>query len=453
VFEYTFDDCYYFMNNLMSLKASKCPFIKRFITDPVLFLQAVCLRACDTERFDPEVSNEFVLLMHAEHPDFGDSPNVVEMSCDGDVEAGEAESSSDPKLVSKKTTFGNNIIKCACCVPLRLRHTLLEVLPKFSQKLFSNVDVGSVLCQPCDLAAVFGEQYLIFFGSVFYLDVMRAREHLKGSVPDFKEYVRACARISFEFDSNQGSICLEVPWQDMVLAARASDFLPPEAQPRLSDWMNMLASVANERDVQQELAALLTVDVLLYREKWTELDRAYASPSKGFFDFEKNAKIVFQNCLLKGQGPLQIFSTFDTFDRWWSAVLNLRDGAARDASDCEYLQLLAPGYAAAEYWNSSAKALWLLEIIQYAREIMLEEYDRKRVSKPLGAKRALEDVNPPITFREFFEFVCSEIMGFDAADKKELMLVYPASAKAMIFRNFHEWLEDYERSNTSQLNR
>jgi hypothetical protein len=431
--------------------------IKQFITDPVLFFQAICLRACNTERFGDNVMNSFVRMMHAEHPDFADSASVVDMTIvkndDGDADAGDFASSAQKKSVIKEKqggSFHNNLVKFSCCISTHLRFVLQDALPIFSAKLLALLPSGQEGSQ-FDYTAILGEKYSIVFGSVFYLVIMEARKHLKCHPPRVREYVSACLRIGVDVEiTHIGSKRLVLPWQDVVKSVRASQFLSSDDLPSHADWLDILPDSMNDsdkeewekngRDSHQILAELISSDVRVLGEKWALLDSAYESPAKGFFDFECHSKVVFESALQESTPPL--FPDSRVFEDWWIALskfrcrkdINKRQGVLHD------LQRFEPPNARLKFWDNSAQALWLLEFITFCRRIMFEEYDKPQSMK----KRPAESADPPTkTFRNFFDFVSSEMLNYDE-EKKEKMMINRGTAEVKIIHDFTEWLDDHK---------
>lgn len=429
----------------------------RFITDPVLFFQAICLRACNTERFGDNVMNAFVRMMHAEHPDFADSASVVGMAIVKDGDADAASSAQKKSVIKEKQggSFGNNLVKFACCVSTHLRFVLQDALPNFSAKLFAQFPSGSEGSQ-YDYTKHFGEQYSIFFGSMFYLDIMEARKYLKCSPPRVKEYVCACLDIGLDVNSER----VLLPWQDVVQSVRASQFLSSDALPSQADWLDILRKKflrdsenesdggkrgKNESDYQQILAELISSDVCVLGEKWALLDSAYESPARGFFDFECRSKLVFESALQESTPPL--FPDSRVFEDWWSALSKFR--CPKDSSKRQGvlhdLQRFEPANARLTFWDYSAQALWLLDFITFCRKIMFEEYDKPRDMRIAGSKRPADSSDPPSkTFRNFFDFVSSEMLNYDA-EKEEKIMINTGTAEVKIIHNFTEWLDDHQK--------
>jgi hypothetical protein len=404
--------------------------------------------------------NTFVRMMHAEHPDFADSGSVVDMPRkEDDADAGNCASSAEQQSAVKKKqgekiggSFHNNLVKFACCVPMHLRFVLQDALPKFSQQLFAQMK-KTPSCEEGtqhDYTAIFGELYSIFFGSMFYLDIMEARNHLKSDPPRVKDYVCACLDIGFDVDSNKiESKRLVLPWQDVVLSVKASRYLSPDAQPSQANWTDILGDFLKDKesDSQQILANLLSEDVRVLGEKWALLDSAYESPARGFFDFECNSKLVFESALQE-MSPLLVTDSFH-FEDWWNALTsfrccrdNKRQGVLRDLKRFEP----ADAPARSTFWDHSAQALWLLDFITFGRIIMFEEYEKPREMAIVGSKRPAHSKDSPTkTFRDFFDFASSEILNYDIPAKKQMVMIKGGTADAKIFSKFSEWLEHHNQ--------
>jgi hypothetical protein len=244
-----------------------------------------------------------------------------------------------------------------------------------------------------------------------------------------------------------------LPWQDVVQSVRASQFLSSDALPSQADWLDILRKKflrdsenesdggkrgKNESDYQQILAELISSDVCVLGEKWALLDSAYESPARGFFDFECRSKLVFESALQESTPPL--FPDSRVFEDWWSALSKFR--CPKDSSKRQGvhdLQRFEPANARLTFWDYSAQALWLLDFITFCRKIMFEEYDKPRDMRIAGSKRPADSSDPPSkTFRNFFDFVSSEMLNYDAEKKEKIMLntgtaevkIYAANAPA-----------------------
>jgi hypothetical protein len=435
VFEEIFFSCYFFVKHILGLDASKSPFAMRFLTDPVFFFQASCLTASNSSRFSDDITTEFVDLMHLEHPDFdGIIPVVVD----------EMKGCPDLKSGGKKNNWSdNNMYKFVCCIPLCLRHTLHDALPVFSRKLFAKKPkVETSPGQEFEYTTHFGETYSIFFGSMFYLDIMRARAHLKCSPPNVAAYVRACLSIRFDIDA----MCLEVPWQDIILSVRASHFLRSDAQPSQHDWEVMLDIPF--KDIHSDHSSyLFSSDVSAYAEMWALLDRAYDTPAKGFFDFEHNAKLVYQSIQEASR-----FLADHQFEAWWSKILTLRHSKSAFEQNRREMEVLAPAHAPAvsAFWDRSESALWLLDFILHSRNFLTNEYDKPQHLKAVGSKRPSDFAPLPDTFRQLFEFVSKKIFYYDEANYKQMLVIFPGTVDWKVFKNFSEWLEFHNSSTKSR---
>jgi hypothetical protein len=450
VFQYTIDDCYFFIKRLIGVDT----FAKRFMTDPVLFFQATCLRACNTERFGTEVMNEFGRLLLAEHPDFGDFGSHLEEKAEDVADAGEKSGSSDQKASGKKGNHNvnNNLVKYACCVSKQLRFTLQDALPKLFQKLvaragFEGMDEG----QEFDYTSKFGDNYTILFGSAFYLDVMEARSLLKCVPPRVRDYIRACFDIHFEVRANQNIvICLQMLWQDVVLSVHASGFLCSDMKPSHHDWLVLLREFPQIDVCEQQLETLLSSDACILSEKWSALDNAYKSRAKGFFDFEQQSKLVLHKIFEGDLTSSTVLHDPCHFEDWWSHLLTFRGQKQTDYQrNRDIMQRFAPANESATFWDISSKALWLLDFINYSREIMQDEYDLVRDIKLSGSKRQLSTVDLPKTFRQFFEFISEQILNYDSFELKQLLCIHPKTPNAKVFRNFSEWLTDHNSHQTA----
>jgi hypothetical protein len=443
VFQNTVDNCYFFIKRLIGVDA----FAKRFMTDPVLFFQAMCLHACNTERFGSDFVNEFSRLLLAEHDDFGDLGSHVDEKAEDVADTGDNSSFASQKANGKKSEFNvsNNLVKYACCIPKALRYTLQAALPNFSRNLIAKADrVKLHEGQEFLYTSNFGDNYTILFGSAFYLDIMEARSLLKRNPPRVREYLRACFEIRFDVQGKEGVLRLELPWQDVVLSVHASGFLCSDLKPSHHDWCVLLGDFAHIGFCDHELAVLLSSDISVLSEQWIFLDDAYASPAKGFFDFEQQSKTVFQNVLQEDLSNPTIFHDPRLFENWWSHLLTLRCQKEADHQrNREVMQQFAPAMEPAAFWDISSKALWLLDFIRYSREIMQDEYDRVHDVKLAGSKRPLNGVEFPKTIRQFFVFFSELILNYESFELKELLCVHAGTPHAKFFRDFSEWLVDH----------
>jgi hypothetical protein len=413
------------------------------MTEPVFFFQAVCRRACNSERFGDDVVKELGRLMLLQHPDLAGSSSAATESAA--VPDGAESSGTDVKSVGKKNDgpHQNNQFKYVCCIPMHLRYMLQDSLPKFSQSLFAKEHSDT---RPQDEEFEFitklGENYTIFFGSVFYLRIMEARNHLKCDRPKIEEYLRACLNISFTVDiaSEAGQVCLKVPWQDAMLSVRASQFLRSDCQPSLRDWQSMLGNAVQGID-PDHIARVFATDVSIYAEKWRILDSSFETPAKGFFDFELNLKSAFRSFASH-------FLADGVFEQWWSIILNFR------RQSTEYLRLrdelcsLAPKDSpptVTEFWDNSDKALWFLDFIRCSSHILYNEFDKPREFKA-GSKRPLPSVHHPKTLRDLFDFVSKSLFGYDCPGVAQLLMIQGGTPQVKVFRNFSEWIELHKSS-------
>lgn len=462
VFQAALDECYWYINNRLSIKSSSNPYVKRLMTDHVLFNQVLCLVCtCNDLRFDTAFADEFIRLMLEDHPDFRAAAGktldgkkiVAKMGDDGKEEA---DKDDGDKMHDKKSSGarGNrNVIKYACCIPKALRYKLQEAMSQFSQDLFSQLP-DMPQDRELDYSVIFSEDYSFVFGSMFWLDVMRARACLREQPPRVRDYVRECLKIRIDLGSHKKlSLLLRVPWQDVVSSVRAS--LPSHAQPSLHDWMSMLPQQACSGVSEQTVAHLLSVDVSLYREMWAELDAAYAAPANGFFDFRAGARAVFRNHLQNVPPPSQpMFPSDDHFDNWWHSLDSISKIRGREAKpalrarrkheisglDCF---AAAPPAPKSPFWEQSAKALWLLDVFLDSREIMFEEYGRTQELDSggrVGAKRKPHVEGVVRTFAQLFDNMSTTILDYSEG-QKEVLLLHKGTSKAMICRNFSEWLK------------
>jgi hypothetical protein len=431
------------------------------MTDPVLFFQALCLFACNTERFGTEVVNELARLLLAEHTDFGDSAGLADLKGDNAADAGDRASSAEQKPGNKKGNGNvqNNLVKYACCIPKHLRHTLHEVLSNFTQQLFAERRGDMQDGEEFDYTSKFGDKYAIAFGSVFYLDIMEARSLLKCKIPKIADYARACFKIGFDIPApNSDNICLEVPWKDVVLSVHASEFLCSDVKPSQHEWSVLLRELQLEFPkrfdktpyCEKQLAALLSDDVSVCSESWSLLDDAYESQSKGFFDFERQSKVVFQNVLQGFLSQPAVFHNQSHFEDWWKQVLTYR-GQQKTGRKIDHrrnkagMQRLAPANESDAFWEASCTALWLLDFISYSREIMQHDYDQVQDFELAGVKRSLESVDVPRSFRKLFHFISEQMLSCEAFDTKELLGVNLMTPDAKVFHKFSEWLEDHNK--------
>ena len=465
VFQAAFEECYWYIKKLLGIESGN-PHVKRLMTDPVLFNQVLCLICtCNEVRFDTTFSNEFIRLMLEDHPDFSDNLVVVDgKSVDGEKmvasmeDDGKEEADKDDGDKHDKKSSGargnRNVIKYACCIPKALRYKLQDAMSQFSQDLFSQLPPDMPQDREHDISVIFSERYSLFFGSVFWLDVMRARACLREQPPRVRDYVRECLKIRIDLGSHGAlSLLLRVPWQDVVSSVRAS--LPSHAQPSLHDWLSMLPQQACSGVSEQAIAHLLSVDVSLYREMWAELDAAYAAPANGFFDFRAGARAVFRNHLQNVPPPSQpMFPSDDNFDNWWQTLDSISKIRSREAKpilrarrkheisrlDCF---VAAPPAPKSPFWEQSAKALWLLDLFLDSREIMFEEYRRTQELDSggrVGAKRKPHVEGVVRTFAQLFDNMSSTILDYSES-QKEVLLLHKGTPKAMICRNFSEWLK------------
>ncbi len=434
IFEFTFDDCYFFVKNVLSL--DKSPLAKTFMTEPVFFFQAVCRRACNSERFGDDVVKELGRLMLLQHPDLAGSSSAATESCA--VPDAADSSGTDVKSIGKKNDgpHQNNQFKYVCCIPMHLRYNLQDSLPNFSQGLVAKEHSDK---RPQDEEFEFitklGENYTIFFGSVFYLRIMEARTFLKCDPPKIEEYLRACLNIGFTVDiaSDAGQVCLKVPWQDAMLSVRASQFLRWDCQPSLRDWQVMLGNAVQGID-SDHIAHVFATDVSIYAEKWNILDSSFETPAKGFFDFELNLKSAFQSVASH-------FLAEGVFEQWWSIILKFHRQSTEYLRLRNELRSLAPKHSApTEFWDNSDKALWFLDFIRCSRHIMCNEFDKPQEFK-VGSKRPLPIVHNPKTFRNLFDFVSKSLLGYDSPGVAQLLMIYGGTSKVKVFRNFSEWIE------------
>jgi hypothetical protein len=418
--------------------------MKRFLTDPVFLFQTSCLKASNSARFGDDITTEFIRLMHLEHSDFADV-----IAADDVKVADEMKDCPDLKSGGKKShSSNNNLYKFVCCIPLCLRHTLHDALPKFSQELFAEAPkVETSPGQEFEYTNHLGENYSIFFGSMFYLDIMRARVHLKCSPPDVQRYVLACSSISFGVDvKHVGTMGLKVPWQDIILSVRASHFLCSDALPSQRDWATMLKIPDIDSD---RYSYVFSSDVSAYAEKWALLDRAYDTPAKGFFDFEQNAKLVYQSVQEASH-----FLADRQFQAWWSKILKFRHSKIGHQQNRREMECLAPAHAPAvsTFWDHSGKALWLMDFILYSRNFVTNEYEKSQDQdlKAVGSKRPSDFAHSPNTFRQLFDFVCEEMFNYDSATYKRMLVIFPSTAQVKVFCNFSEWLEFHNSSQQSR---
>ena len=449
VFFTTFDECHYFVKKLMTMDASeKQPYVKRFMADPVLFYQALNLVACSSVRLGVQ-GDAFIRLLKQEHPDIEDiasnSDKKMEHAGDGD-----SESKADKKVDGGKSdgTIHNNVIKFACCIPKQLRYKLQDALRHFSKDLFSNLKIDEKekkmqQGEEVNYFDMFDQKYFIFFGSSFWLDIMRARfACFKQKSLSISQYVRSCLKIRIDIDG----LCLHVPWQDIVLSVRAT--VPDDIQPSRQDWSRILRKALGVSVSDDTIADLVKFDVHPYQEMWSVLDAAYDTPSKGFFDFEGGAKQVFWTALqedLSPQLPVEVF------ENWWSSlrdISEMRDKSKtqkknREAAISNLERYLAAANAhekcSEAFWLHSAKALWLLDMFRDSREIMFEEFELNQEPSS-GAKRPQDFESFPRKFSQLFECLSTEFL--ECSERFRVMVIHPGKKNAKIFRNFGDWLEE-----------
>jgi hypothetical protein len=413
------------------------------MTEPVFFFQAANLHASNSERFENDFAKELSRLMLLQHPDLAGSSSAATES--SSVPDATDSSGTEVKSSGKKSdgAHENNKFKYVCCIPMHLRYTLQDSLPKFSQKLFAK-DQPDKRPQDEEFESItkLGEHYTIFFGSVFYLHIMEARNFLKCNPPKIEEYLRACLNINFAVDVTGlgGQYCLEVPWQDAMLSVRASQFLRSDCQPSLRDWEHMLVNAVAVQGINRDhIADVFSTDVSIYAEKWHILDCSFETPSKGFFDFELNIKSAFQSVASQ-------FLAEGVFEQWWSIILKFHRQSTEYLRLRDELRGLAPKQSSiTEFWDYSDKALWYLDFIRCSRHIMFNVFDKPQEFK-VGSKRPLPVVHRPKTIRNLFEFVCKNLFDYECSAVAELLMIRGGTSQVKVFRNFSEWLELHNSS-------
>jgi len=421
------------------------------MADPVLFYQALNLRACNTERLGVQ-GDAFIRLLNQAHPDIEDIASNFDKKMEH-VGDGDSENKAVKKIDGGKShgTFQNNVFKFACCIPKQLRYKLQDALRHFSKDLFSNLKTKESdemqQGKEVNYFDMLGQKYFIFFGSTFWLDIMRARfACFKQKSLNISQYVRSCLKIQIDIEGpHDKNICLHVPWQDIVLSVRAT--VPDDI-----NWSCILSDalgVSVSDDTIADLFDQFKFDVHHYQEMWSVLDAAYDTPSKGFFDFEGAAKQVFWTALqedLSPQLPVEVF------ENWWSSlrdISEMRDKSKtqnlknREAAISNLERYLAAAHAhekcSEAFWLHSAKALWLLDVFRDSREIMFEEFELNQEPSS-GAKRPKDFESFPRKFSQLFECLSTELL--ECGTYHEVMLIHPGKKNAKIFRDFGDWLEE-----------